>query len=73
MYLFVCFVVKFSALLDRAFGTILAFCVFLVGLIEIVHGPSRTEKRAYSCIFESHGTIHIFKNYFVTVFSAISF
>ena len=71
MYLFVCFVVKLiSARLDRAFCTIFAFCVFIVGLMETVHGPPRTEKRAYSCIFGSYGTIYTFKNYFITVFSA---
>ena len=36
-------------------------------------GPVNTEFSKYNFKTESHGTIHIFKNYFVIVFSVISF
>ena len=49
------------------------FCVFLVDPMSIVHRSPRTEKRRFLDKFGSHSTIHTFKNYFVTVFSVISF
>ena len=36
-------------------------------------GPTNTEFSKFCFKIESHGNIHIFKNYFVIVFSAISF
>ena len=53
--------------------SISAFCVFLVGPMNTIYGPSRTKKRHIHAFFKSHGTNHTFINYFATIFSAISF
>ena len=38
-----------------------------------VHGTRKYRIKNFFFLTESHGTIHTFKNYFVTVFSIISF
>ena len=48
-----------------------AFGYFL-GPMALFMGPPNSAKCAYPCIFGPHGTIHIFKNYFATVFSVFS-
>ena len=46
---------------------------FFWGLIALFMGPLNSVKYAFPCIFGSHSIIYTFKNYFVTVFSIISF
>jgi len=46
---------------------------FFWGPTTLFMGPPNSTKCAYPCIFGSHSTIHTFNNYFITVFSAISF
>ena len=48
------------------------FFVFF-GSHSTIYGPPNLAKRKFLGKFRSHSTIHKFKNYFVTVFSAISF
>ena len=52
------------------------FCIFSNGFYGygvLFMGPMNTEFNKFYFKIESHGSIHIFKNYFVTVFSVISF
>ena len=63
----------FSVRLDWAFYPIHMFNGFLVGFMGTVHVPPNSTKHRFLSKFGSHGTIHNFKNYFATVFSAISF
>ena len=49
------------------------FSVFLVGPIDTVHVLLNSAKHKFLGKFESHSTIHTFKNYFATSFSTISF
>ena len=63
----------FSVRLDWAFYPIHVFNGFLVGFMGTVHVPPNSTKHRFLSKFGSHGTIHNFKNYFATVFSAISF
>ena len=46
---------------------------FFEGPTVLFMGPASTEKRKSNFKTESHNTIHIFKNYFTTVFSVFSF
>ena len=46
---------------------------FWLGPIALFTTQPKMQKHAYPYIFVSHSTIHIFKNYFVTMFSVISF
>ena len=46
---------------------------FLVDPMGTVHVPPNSAKYRFLSKFGSHNTIHIFKNYFVTIFSAINF
>ena len=46
---------------------------FWLGPMPLFTIQPKTQKYVYQCIFESHGTIYTFKNYFATVFSAINF
>ena len=50
----------------------IVFCFFW-GSNGTVHGPSNLVKRRFLGKFGPHSTIHTFKNYFVIVFSVISF
>ena len=50
----------------------LHFC-FWLGPTTVFTIQPKTQKRAYPYIYGSHGTIHIFKNYFAIVFSIINF
>ena len=59
--------------LDSMFPACNPTFALLAGFHGTVHNTVKNAKRAYQCIFRFHGTIHIFKNYFTTVFSAISF
>ena len=65
--------IKLSVRLDWAFCPIRMFSVLLVGLIGTVHVPPNSKKHKFLGKFGSHSTIHTFKNYFVTMFSTISF
>ena len=47
----------------------IAFCVFLLGFIALFTDQSSTEKRSNKVYYS---VLH-FKNYFITMFSAISF
>ena len=58
--------------LDWAFCPIRAFNIFLVGLMGI-DVPPNSAKHIFLGKFGSHSIIHTFKNYFATVFLAISF
>ena len=62
-----------SVSLDWTFCSIRAFCIFFSGLIGTVHKPPNSAKHRFLGKFGSYSTIHTFKNYFVTVFLAISF
>ena len=46
-----------------------AFCVSLMGPMGTVHGPPRIEKRSHGFCY----SVLALKNYFVTIFSVISF
>jgi len=50
----------------------MCFFVFL-GSHSTIYGPPKLAKRRFLGKFRSHSTIHKFKNFFVTVFSVISF
>jgi len=50
-----------------------AFGVLHNGSHALFTGPAITEFSEFCFKNGSHGTIHVFKNYFATVFSAISF
>ena len=47
--------------------------VFFPLVLYIVYETASTEKRKFCFKTRSHGIIHTFKNYFVTLFLAISF
>ena len=46
---------------------------FWLGSTALFRTQPKMQKRVYQCIFRSYGIIHTFKNYFATMFSAISF
>ena len=56
-------------------GVLLSPCIlhFFSGLKGIVHKPPSSAKHRFLGKFGSYSTIHTFKNYFVSVFLAISF
>ena len=45
---------------------------FLVGPWVLFVGPASTKKCKFNFKIGSHGTIHIFKNYFATMFTVFS-
>ena len=47
-------------------------CIFLSGSMGTVIGPVNMEKCKSNFKIGSHGSIHIFKNYFATVFLVFS-
>ena len=47
--------------------------VFFWGPMTLFIGPPNSAKCKFLGKFKSHSTIHIFKNYFITVFSIINF
>ena len=51
------------------------FCVLLklYGSHSTVHEPTKSSKHIFQYKFESHSTIHIFKNYFAIVFLVFNF
>ena len=59
-----------SVSLDWAFCSICVFCIFLVALMDTIHGPPNSAKRRFLGKFRLHNAIYIFKIYFATVFSA---
>ena len=46
---------------------------FWLGSTALFRTQPKMQKHVYQCIFRSYGIIHTFKNYFATMFSAISF
>jgi len=44
-----------------------------VGSTALFTDPQKSSKHKFQYKFESHSTIYTFKNYFITVFSAINF
>ena len=65
--------IRLSMCLDWVFCPIRVFCVLLVGPMGIVQVPQNSVKHKFLGKFGSRNTIHIFKNYFATIFSVISF
>ena len=63
----------FSVSLDSIESGSQLCLAFFWGLIILFIGPLNSAKYTFPYIFESHSTIHTFKNYFVAVFSIISF
>ena len=63
----------FSVSLDSSKSGVLHVCVSLARSRALFMRPTSTEFNKFFFKTESHGTIYIFKNYFVTVFSTINF
>ena len=59
--------------LDSSKSGDLRICIFLVGSCALFTGPASMEFNKFFFKIGSHGTIHIFKNYFTTMFLAIIF
>ena len=59
--------------LDSSRSGVLRVCVFFPKSHALFTGPVSTESGKINFKTRFHGTIHTFKNYFVTTFSIISF
>ena len=62
-----------SVSLDSSRSGVLQVCIFMARSRALFTGPANTEFSKFCFKTRSHCTIYTFKNYFVTIFSAINF